>query len=525
MALSRFKEPTALISFKGDVSQEVVNAISLICFVVQRKKQKEAGLLDEHIKKGKYGYTISHALLKAFSRTKGGDVRGLYRAFFELKNDDFTWNYFQQDKTFPSAHLERNMVIGLGVSLPEGEEEEYISYITGKGRREKKSLTGARKRKPRQDGLYVEIHPVFEEKIADPAVYAMLDILMIVACSDGRYFYQFYKIVANAWSTGYKTIDINWKDLRDSLHVQEGQYETYVSFKKRILKPCIKSCNDKSPYYVEPNVKVISRDGRRVGKIRLEISKQQWQLSLFDDYPDEAEAILKFLKEEGSLDRIEGDKQKPYKSKEEKIRNRSKEEIDFLDKVKSYESGCGVDEGVIWMSVERDGLDGAEDNLTYGLAQIAKGKDNPTGYLADCFRRGYGSKTPAERDEEAKKQVQLKEKQDEERKKRENKELDDYIIEFQRDKKEKLQIFFESFPETEQVKLIEKFRPTQSEFLRKKNAGNGLDNPGFSMIFFSWFEKQGLAEKEENFMEWVKREKGMEVEEDTRKDGEYRFKK
>ena len=512
MAMSRFKEPTALISFKGDVSQEVVNAISLICYVVQRKRGKEPDLLDQHIKRGKFGFTISHSLLKAFSRSRGGDVRGLYRAFAELKYNDFAWNFFQQDKTFPSNILDRNMVIGLGVNLPKGEEEEYLAYLTEKGRRDKKSLVGVSKRKPRQNGLYVEIHPVFEERIVDPDVYAMLDILMIVACSDGKYFYQFYKLVANAWSTGHETLDTRWQDFRDSLHIKEGQYEDYISFKKRVLKPCIDFCNKNSPFRVDPKVEIISRVNRKADKIRLKLSEQQWQPSLFDTYPDEAEALLTFLKEESGIAEIEGEKRGVAEILRDANLEIPKAEADFIKKVQSYktEGKDPASKKVIREAVQAHGLEGAEEILVYGLAQIAKKEKGDHGaYLATCFREGLGTKSPEQREAEVKKKADLKTRREQEKAEQE---LEAYSKEFDQLLREKTENAFNTLREAEQEERLEEFRPTQTSSMQRAHAKKGMEHAGFKMMFFSWYRKQFLTEAEQDFIGWMKAEKGRAVE-------------
>lgn len=130
--------------------------------------------------------------------------------------------------------------------------------------------------------------------------------------------------------------------------------------------------------------------------------------------------------------------------------------------------------------------------------------------------------SPQERELQAKEKADLQAKKDEEKARRE---LKAYNEEFNQFITDRVKAVFDTLSKDEQEAQIAGFKPTEPAHLRRAHKGKGLEHGGFSMTFFHWFKQQALSPMEQNFVNWMRREKGRNIEQDPDDKDEYRFKK
>ena len=152
-------------------------------------------------------------------------------------------------------------------------------------------------------------------------------------------------------TTGFKSVE----DWRSVLGATEGTYDEFKRLNTMVLKPATKGVNSKSGILVEPE---FEREKRKVARIKFKVAENP-QMQLLD------------YKEHTRIRELEVFK-------------------------KAVKLGLKDVEVIYW--IETKGERFVAETVAY--VEDKKPEKNPTGYLVNALKRGYGEKSPEERQKE-----------------------------------------------------------------------------------------------------------------------------
>lgn len=161
-----------------------------------------------------------------------------------------------------------------------------------------------------------------------------------------------------AGTTGYKSV----QDWRSVLGATEGTYDEFKRLNTMVLKPATNGVNSKSGILVEPE---FEREKRKVARIKFKVAENP-QMQLLDH------------KEHSKIRATETFK-------------------------RARELGLKDVEAIYW--IENKGEQYLIETIAY--VEAKKPKQNPTGYLVNALKNGYGEKSPEQRQEEAETQKRV----------------------------------------------------------------------------------------------------------------------
>jgi DNA-binding helix-hairpin-helix protein with protein kinase domain len=157
-----------------------------------------------------------------------------------------------------------------------------------------------------------------------------------------------------------------------------------------------------------------------------------------------------------------------------------------------------VDRGLLTWALKEYGIESAQDIRNYAENQIKKGVkiQDPTKYMAKCFREGWGLKSP----EEKEKEKRDKEKSQNLKMKRRRKEVFEYITEEVRRQRN------ECFKKREAELTEKELEQYKTEF-EKEHKEKGGDPKFKKMSWFIYIKAKLLSPEIEDFRKFAKEKK------------------
>jgi len=338
------RKPSALVHFEREMSPVEQKIMTLIIFHSQVMDSDDKGF-----------YYIKKSFVREFlGWEESNNYPRIYQAFKNIFDNSITWNFLGTDRTF------QNLMCKLIVSLLKPTATgEYIGY---------------------------KLHPDLEPVIKDPKVFAKIKLIMMSILAKPKYAFPLYEILSDFYSRGEKSAKIPMELLRSSLGISEDAYDSFIPFKRRVLKPNIDAINNNTDCKVSYST---YRENRKVAGLIFQIEKQNWQPPLLMNHFNE----LKGYYESSRTLRISG-QWEGFTSPEDKA---------FFYSVSQFH----ITEQDVKRSIQTHGLTGAVEIRDYVLAEVERrgqSKDpvrDVGAYMARCLKDGFGKKTQEERDHQA----------------------------------------------------------------------------------------------------------------------------
>ncbi len=336
---SDVRKPTALVHFEREMLLVEQKLMTLIIFHCQLKNKDDKGF-----------YYIKKSFIREFLGWEdSNNYPRIYEGFEHIFDNSIKWNFLETDRTFKS--LKCKLIVSL---LEPSETGQQIGF---------------------------KLHPDLELLIQNPRLFAKIKLIMMSILAKPKYAFPLYEILSDFYSRGEHSVKMPLPLLRQSLGIPENSYESFVPFKKRVLKPNLDAINENTDCRVKYST---YRNGRKVGGINFQIEKQRWRPPLFMNHFNE---LREYYRETLLAD----------EPAEEVALNA--DELAFIEDVARY----NITAADARAALSTHGLEGALEIRDYVLSEVErrKGGDEPirnTGaYMARCFRQGFGIKSEEER--------------------------------------------------------------------------------------------------------------------------------
>ena len=348
---SDVRKPTALVHFEREMSLIEQKLMTLIIFHCQIKNSDERGF-----------YYIRKSFIREFlGWDESKNYPRIYEGFEKIFDNSIKWNFLEADKTFKS--LKCKLIVSL---LEPSETGKHIGF---------------------------KLHPDLEPLIKDPRVFAKIKLIMMSILAKPKYAFPLYEIITDFYSRGEHLVKMSLPLLRQSLGMSEDTYDSFIPFKKRVLKPNIEAINQNTDCFVSYTT---YRDGRVVGGIVFTIKKQRWQPPLFIGHFNE---LKNYYQDSFPLENLS--ESNPEQSAS------GQEELAFIEGLSRYH----ITETYARAALNDHGLEGAREIRDYVLAEVERRRGTKDqvrdvgAYLARCLREGFGKKTEVERRQDVAEQI------------------------------------------------------------------------------------------------------------------------
>jgi hypothetical protein len=345
--------------------------------------------------------------------------------------------------------------------------------------------------KPTATGEYIgyKLHPDLEPVIKDPKVFAKIKLIMMSILAKPKYAFPLYEILSDFYSRGEKSVKMPMDLLRSSLGIAEDAYDSFIPFKRRVLKPNIDAINNNTDCKVSYST---YRENRKVAGLIFEIEKQNWQPPLLMNHFHELQVYYENSRTLKIASQWEG-----FTSPEDKA---------FFDSVSRFH----ITEQDVKRSIQTHGLEGAVEIRDYVLAEVERRNQSKDpvrdvgAYMARCLKDGFGKKTQEERHQQArakaetdKKRSQAKDKEALER------ELQDIKNEFWNYQIELIDSKLDQMEAEEWEAFNESF-VTQNPLFAKGFRESGLERPSVRASFYKFAVGQLLSDDERDIGHFAK---------------------
>jgi len=441
------KKPSALVHFEREMSPVEQKIMTLIIFHSQVTDSDEKGF-----------YYIKKSFVREFlGWEESNNYPRIYQAFKNIFDNSITWNFLGTDRTF------QNLMCKLIVSLLKPTATgEYIGY---------------------------KLHPDLEPVIKDPKVFAKIKLIMMSILAKPKYAFPLYEILSDFYSRGEKSVKMPMDLLRSSLGIANDAYESFIPFKRRVLKPNIDAINNNTDCKVTYST---YRENRKVAGLVFEIEKQNWQPPLLMNHFNELRAYyensrtLKIVNQWGGFS--------------------SAEEQAFFESVSQFH----ITEQDVHRAIEAHSLEGAVEIRDYVLLEVGRRSQSKDpvrdvgAYMARCLKEGFGKKTQEERKQEERVKVeadrklnQAKIKEDAELKAKNIKnEFWNYQVELIDNKLAQM--------EPEQWERFNESFATRNPLFAKGFRESGLERPTVRASFYKFAVEQLLSAEERDIRLFAK---------------------
>lgn len=443
---SDVRKPTALVHFEREMSLIEQKLMTLIIFHCQLKNSDKNGF-----------YYIRKSFIREFlGWDESNNYPRIYEGFEKIFDNSIKWNFLEADKTFKS--MKCKLIVSL---LEPSETGKHIGF---------------------------KLHPDLEPLIKDPRVFAKIKLIMMSILAKPKYAFPFYEILTDFYSRGEHIVKMPLPLLRQSLGMPEDAYDSFIPFKKRVLKPNIEAINQNTDCFVSYTT---YRDGRVVGGIVFAIKKQCWQPPLLIGHLNE---LKNYYKDSFPLENLS--ESNPEQSAP------SQEELAFIDDLSRYH----ITEAHARAALNIHGLEGAQEIRDYVLAEVERRKGTREqvrdvgAYLARCLREGFGKKTEAERRQDVVEQV-AKEKRQTERSIQEKiqAEADHLKNQFWLHQTQLVDERLNSMSPANCTVFDEKFLQ-ENQLWRERFRTSGLESPLVRSAFYNFAMKTLLSEAEQDII-------------------------
>lgn len=345
--------------------------------------------------------------------------------------------------------------------------------------------------KPTATGEYIgyKLHPDLEPVIKDPKVFAKIKLIMMSILAKPKYAFPLYEILSDFYSRGEKSVKMPIELLRSSLGIASDAYESFIPFKRRVLKPNIDAINNNTDCKVTYST---YRENRKVAGLIFEIEKQNWQPPLLMNHFNELQVYyensraLKIVSQWGGLN--------------------SAEEKAFFDSV----SQLHITEQDVRRAIDTHSLTGAIEIRDYVLLEVERRSQSKDpvrdigAYMARCLKEGFGKKTQEERNHQARVKAEA------DKKRSQAKVKEDFELQAKNVKDEfwsyQMELVDNKLAQMEQGKLEElnDSYTIQNPLFAKGFRESGLERPTVRASFYKFAVQQLLSAEERDIHNFAK---------------------
>ncbi len=441
------RKPSALVHFEREMSPVEQKIMTLIIFHSQVMDSDDKGF-----------YYIKKSFIREFlGWEESNNYPRIYQAFKSIFDNSVTWNFLGTDRTFQS--LMCKLVVSLLKPTATG---EYIGY---------------------------KLHPDLEPVIKDPKVFAKIKLIMMSILAKPKYAFPLYEILSDFYSRGEKSVKMPIELLRSSLGIASDAYESFIPFKRRVLKPNIDAINNNTDCKVTYST---YRENRKVAGLIFEIEKQNWQPPLLMNHFNELQVYyensraLKIVSQWGGLN--------------------SAEEKAFFDSV----SQLHITEQDVRRAIDTHSLTGAIEIRDYVLLEVERRSQSKDpvrdigAYMARCLKEGFGKKTQEERNHQARVKAEA------DKKRSQAKVKEDFELQAKNVKDEfwsyQMELVDNKLAQMEQGKLEElnDSYTIQNPLFAKGFRESGLERPTVRASFYKFAVQQLLSAEERDIHNFAK---------------------
>ncbi|MBC8444194.1 replication initiation protein [Candidatus Woesearchaeota archaeon] len=301
------------------------------------------------------------------------------------------------------------------------------------------------------------------------------------------YSIRFYEIFASYRRLGCVTFEVD--ELKKRLYIA-NKYTKYDNFRKRILNQAQKELKQKTDIYFEY---IEERQGRRVFKLHFTIFNQE--------NPAKEEINKKTQSQQGNINQTQL-----------KITQSHTLTSPNQQKAEQALTLNGVDQAGIERLINLYDHQQIIENSNIVLEKYKNGKiKNLASATVKAISEDWRPKlSPYEKKQEDKKQalIEVRKKQEEDKKI-----IEKLKNEFNENKETKINNVYKEKTDEEKNVLIKEFENSISnnDYIRKNYEKNGFNDYGVKILFRLFLSENLLKPKNNDFVEWVKVNKGLNV--------------
>ena len=283
--------------------------------------------------------------------------------------------------------------------------------------------------------------------------------LSYVAQMKSMYAIRLYELLVQWQGTGEREIEVDW--LRQQFQIGD-KYKTIKDLKRRVVQPAVDEINEHSNLWVTFGQRKIAQ---RISHFQFKFGEKQKPPQLIQDSKLSTPV--------------------QYQEQDPKV-------IDIMKTVAVY----NIQPEVILVAIKKYGLDETIECRNYALKSIEQKKGtavpivNTAGYVAKCFKHGWGISTPEQKAERAKIDAEKELREQQKCNQQALKIIQDDVVQ---NRKEFLRTLRDNMSSEREEELKKEFiQNGLPELMQPVFKLKGWKGPGILPVYRSWLERKLL---------------------------------